>query len=191
MTFDKLIFTLDDVRLVRKVSINIDDFDQYAQEVQRNYLEKILGVELYTALQNNLDASNHPVDQRFIDLVNGVQYSVCSTLINFRGVKIYCSYLWMYNYMLNSDNQLTPIGAMIFRDENADHIEGKQAMRQARDHYLRSAEGFESHIINYLTNNQDIYPEFSSSCETKTATEENMTFKVVGNTYKSPHNYFD
>lgn len=191
MTFDKLIFTLDDVRLVRKVSINIDDFDQYAQEVQRNYLEKILGVELYTALQNNLNASNQPVDQRFTDLISGVQYSVGNTPINFRGVKLYCSYLWLYNYMINSDNQITPIGAMIFKDQDADHSEGKQAMRQARDHYLRSAEGFESHIINYLTNNKNIYPEFSSSCETKTATEENTSFKVIGNTYKPPFNYFD
>ena len=107
MSFDKLIFTLDDVRLVRKVSINIDDFDQYGQEVQRNYLEKILGVELYTALQNDLDASNQPVEQRFIDLVNGTQYSVGSTPINFRGVRLYCSYLWLYNYMLNSDKYTT------------------------------------------------------------------------------------
>ena len=158
MSFDKLIFTLDDVRKIRKVSINIDDFDQYAQEVQRNYLEKILGVELYTALQSDLDAANQPVDQRFVDLVNGVQYTVGSTPINYRGLKIYCSYLWMAEYILNSDTQLAPIGAMIFKDEHADHSEGKQSNRQSRDHYIRSAAGQEDHIVNYLTNNSRNLP---------------------------------
>jgi hypothetical protein len=191
MSFDKLIFTLDNVREVRKVSINIDDFDQYAQEVQRNYLEKILGVELYTALQNDLDGSNQPIEQRFIDLIDGVQYNIGSSVYNFRGVKLYCSYLWMYNYMLNSDNQLTPIGAMIFKDDHADHSEGKQAMRQSRDHYLRTADGQEDHIVKYLSNNLDLYPEFSSSCQTKTANEENITFKVVGISYTQPFNYYD
>ncbi len=191
MSFDKLIFTLDDVREIRKVSINIDDFDQYAQEVQRNYLEKILGVELYTALQNDLDVANQPQTQRFVDLVDGVQYNVGSTPINYRGLKIYCSYLWVYNYMLNSDNQLAPIGAMIFKDEHAEHSEGKQANRQSRDHHYRSAMGQEDHIVNYLTNNLETYPEFSSSCQTKTATEEDVTFKVLGQTYVPPFNYYD
>ena len=97
----------------------------------------------------------------------------------------------MYFYILNGDTQLTPIGAMVFKDEHADHSEGKQSNRQSRDHYTRSASGQESHIINFLSANLATYPEFTSSCETKTATEEDISFKVIGRAYNAPFNRFD
>lgn len=190
MSFDSLIFTLDDVRQVRKsVSINIEDFDQYAQEAQRNYLEKILGVELYTALQNDL-INGVPQTQRFIDLVDGTQYTY-GRPVNYRGVKIYCCYLWLYLRMINGDAKDTPIGAMIFKDEHAAHSEGKQVNREVTNHYHKTAQYMESGIIAFLENNISDYPEFSSSLETKQATEENIDFKIVGNSYYPPNNFIE
>ena len=190
MSFDNLIFTLDDVRQVRKaVSINTEDFDQYAQEVQRNYLEKILGVELYTALQNDL-VDGVPQTQRFIDLVDGTQYTY-GRPINYRGVKMYCCYLWLYVKGIGGDMKQTPVGAVIFKDENAQHAEGRQAEREIINHHHKTAQYMESGIIAFLENNISSYPEFSSSLETKQATEENIDFKIVGGAYYPPNNFIE
>jgi hypothetical protein len=182
--FDQLIFTLEDVRQVRKVSVNIDDFDLYAQEVQRNYLQKMLGDKLYTALQDDLD-EGVPQEQRFIDLVNGVKYTDGRDVI-FRGVKLYCAYLWLHLYMADSAISVTPIGARLFKDEYAENNEAKAAYRNARDHYISAAEGMEEPILRFLSAKYSEYPEFSESRRIKQAKNDNMTFKTFGNRYSPP-----
>lgn len=187
---DELFFTLDDVRAIRKVSVNINDFDVYAQEVQINYIEKILGPDLYTALLADL-VSGVPQTQKYIDLVDGKTYTKDGKKVTFRGLKKYCSYLWIYVYLLDGSLQITPIGAKIFKDEEADHAEGNQANRQLRDHSIRMADSMEEGIIDFLENDNATYPEFSLSDKEEPASEDNFTFNVIGNSYFPPKNKFD
>lgn len=187
---DKLIFNLEDVRLIRKVSVNIDDFDLYAQEVQRNFLQKLLGDKLYIALQNDLDLAGEPVMPRFVDLVDGKQYNNSRDII-FRGVKLYCCYLWLYLYMADSSNNITPIGARLFKDEYADDSESKQSFRNARDHFIRSADGLEEPTLRFLRFYQSsVYPEFTESSQVESAELNNMSFRVLGKTIKPPNEFF-
>lgn len=181
--FDDLIFTLEDVRLVRKVSVNIDDFDMYAQEVQRNYLEKILGAKLYAAMLAGLAVE--PVAGKWTDLVNGKSYEDGKTVL-FRGLKIYCSYLWLYVYTLDSDMAITPTGSKLFKDEYSEPAKTKQAI----DHYIAAASGMEDGILNYLRANASTYTEFSESSQITQAKNDNATFRVIGKRYTTPRKLF-
>ena len=186
---DQLFFTLDDIRLIRKVSVNINDFDVYAQEVQINYGEKILGTDLYNALLADL-VLGVPQTQKYVDLVDGVTYTKGGKQITFRGLKKYMSYLWIYVYLLDGSLQITPIGAKVFIDEEADDAQGKQANRQLRDHAIRTADAMEEGIIEFLRNDAVAYPEYSLSNHEEPAADDNFTFKVFGRSYFAPKNQF-
>lgn len=184
---DNLLFSLDDVRLVRKVSVNIDDFDMYAQEVQRNYLQKVLGDKLYTALNDAILIS--PLEPRFEALLNGTRYSDGRDVL-FRGLKPYLCYLWLHLYMADSSLNITPIGARLFKDDYAENNEASQSRRNARDHYIRSADGLEEPIIRFLNHERTLYPEFAESHEIEQAERDNMSFKVIGKRYTPPSEFF-
>ena len=174
---DTILFTIDDVRTVRKVSVNINDFDVFAKEAQINYLERIIGAKLYNALIDS------PTDLRFISLLDGTTYG-SDQEINFRGVKLYLNYIWLYLFYNGSASQMTPIGARLFNDEDAESSYNLKSGTQERDHFLRSADGLEETILNFLNDNSSDYPEFSQSKQEQPAAQSNTIFKVVGRSYK-------
>jgi hypothetical protein len=187
---DTLFFTLDDVRDVRKnVSVNIDDFDQYGKEVQRNYVEKLLGQKLYAALLDDLTASI-PQTARFVDLVNGINYTSGGDTIIYRGLKIYCSYLWLHLYMGMGGTNHTPIGTQLFKDDAANHNEASQVNRNAAAHYIKSADQLEEPILRFLIDHISDYPEFSQSSQIEQAERDNFSFKALGTTYRDPYNLY-
>ena len=177
---DSLIFSLTDVREIRKVSINIDDFDMYAREAQITFLEKVLGAKLYTAFLANIG------DARFVDLLDGTVYTD-GVDVNFRGVKPYLCYVWLYLYSLDSAVAVTPIGSRIFKDDNAQYTEQMTALKQAQTNYLTASESYERAILAFLNANTDVYPEFSESEQLKVAKESNNTFKIFGKSYNPPN----
>jgi hypothetical protein len=181
--FDTPIFTLEDVRSIRNdTSINIEDFAQYAMEAQRNYLRKLLGAKLYTALVTS------PTDTRMVSLLDGEIYNDGQDII-FDGVKLYLCYLWLYLYTNQSSVALTPIGARIFNDEFAEEASNRKQTRDLGEHFLKSADGLEETILDYLDKHRSTYPEFSESPQIKQASNDNIGFKVVGKSYKSPDNF--
>lgn len=188
--FDKIIFNILDVRKIRKVSLNVDDFDLYAQEAQSNFLQPLLGDKLYKALLDDLSVNTPYTAQtgRFTELVDGVVYTDGKDII-FRGVKLYLCYVWLHLYMAESALSLTSTGPKIFKDDYADHNEAKQAYRNAQAHYIQSADKLEEPIKRFLDFKSSDYPEWTESNRTETAEDVNMTFKVIGNSYTPPDNY--
>lgn len=182
--FDTLVFTLNDVRTVRKdVSINIDDFDQYATEAQRNYLAKLLGDRLYTALVTT------PTEERFAKLLDGEIYQDGGRDVIFRGVKIYACYVWLYLYSVGSNSSLTPIGARMFNDELAEFASDRKSARDNQDHFIKSADGMDESILRYLERNRDTYPEFSESFQIKQASNDAIQFRTFGRTHRPARNF--
>ena len=177
---DTILFTLEDVRTVRVASVNIEDFALFAKEAQINYLEKILGAKLYNAL------IAAPTDARFIDLLDGKTYT-SGDEINFRGVKLYLVYIWLYLFSNGSASQLTPIGPRLFKDENAENIYNRKAAIQERDHFLRAADGLEDTILKFLNDNQSDYEEFGQSLQEQPASQSNTIFKAIGRSYPIDH----
>lgn len=182
--FDNPVFSLADVRNVRKdVSVNIDDFDQYAVEAQRNYLSKLLGDKLYSALITS------PTDVRFTTLLDGEIYQDGGRDVIFRGLKVYLCYVWLYLYSVGSNSSLTPIGARIFNDELAMAASDRKAARDNQDHFIKSADGMDEGILRYLNRKKDDYPEFSESFQIKQASKDNITFKTFGRSHRPPNNF--
>ena len=188
MILDKAIFTLDDIREVKKVSVNIDDVPQYARLAQMNYLQKLLGDKLYTALQADLDVNGDPQTPRFEELINGVVYTDGHDTI-FRGVKLYCVYLWLHLYTADSAIAITPTGARIFKDEDAKFTEAKKSYRNSEAHFIAAADGLEEPILRFLDFKSSIYPEFTESLQIEQAKDDNLTFRAFGNSFDSPNNF--
>ena len=187
MILDDAIFTIDDVREVRKVSVHIDDFNQFAREIQMNYLQPLLGDKLYSALQNDL-VSGVPDAVRFQSLVNGEQYVNGHNII-FRGLKMYCVYLWLHSYLANADLSITSTGSQLFKDEFAQRNETASALVNSKAFFIESADRQEEPILEYLRFHKTLYPEFSESKEIEGASADNNTFMVVGKTYDPPNNF--
>jgi len=187
MIQDDLIFTLADVQLVRKVSVNIDDFDLYAREAQANYLQKLLGDKLYTVMLGDLSAGV-PQGTRFKELIDGVIYTDGRDII-FRGVKLYAIYVWLHLYMANADLSITPLGAQLFKDEQAERNEAASAMRNAKAHFISAADGLEEPILRFLEFKGSVYPEFSESFKIEQADADNITFQVFGRKFEAPDNF--
>lgn len=180
---DALFFTLNDVRAIRKVSVNIDDFDLYAQEVQRNYVQKLLGPKLYLLMIDDLDAGA-PQATRFQELINGVRYTIGNSQYIQRGLKMYACYLWLRDYALESETNITPLGVRMFKDEASELADAKQI----RAHFIRSAEGIEDGIVHFLNHNNAAYPEYSEASGEEPAEDNNFSFKVIGQRYTPPTN---
>lgn len=181
--FDTPVFTLTDVRNIRKdVSVNIDDFTQYAVEAQRNYLSKLLGDKLYTALVTT------SAEARFVDLLDGKIYQDGGRDVIFRGLRVYLSYVWLYLYSVGSNSSLTPIGAQMFTDELAIAASDRKTARDNTDHFIKSADGFDESILRFLTRNRVTYPEFTESFQIKQASNDNFQFRSFGRTYRPPNN---
>jgi hypothetical protein len=187
---DQIFFTTTDVRKIRHISIHIDDFDMYAQEVQRNFVNQLLGDDLYDEFINDLDGSGVPQSQRFIDLLDGKTYEKNGVTRIYRGLKLYASYLWLYVYSLDSGAKVTPTGTRIFKDDESEDAQSKQEFRQLRDHSIRSANGLEDGIIDYLREFASTYPEYNSSDKVEPADENDFSFKTIGGTFNNPTNKF-
>lgn len=186
---DQVFFTIDDVRQIRHISVNIDDFDMYAREVQRNYVQRVLGDDLYDAFQDDL-VGGIPQSQRFIDLVDGITYDINNRKRIFRGIKLYAEYLWLYVYPLDAGAKVTPIGAQLFKDEEAENAQSKQEFRQLRDHSIRSANAIEDTIKEYLNYHPNEYPEYALGSQEEPAEQDDFSFKKIGKTYREPKNKF-
>ena len=188
MILDKAIFTSDDIREVKKISVNIDDVNQYARLAQANYLQKLIGDKLYAALLADLDSEGIPQTKRFEELIDGVLYTDGHDII-FRGVKLYCVYLWLHLYMADSAIAITPTGARIFKDEDAEFSEAKKSYRNAEAHFIGAADGLEEPILRFLRSKSSVYPEFSESLQIEQAEMDNITFKPLGNSFTPPDNF--
>lgn len=185
---DKLFFQLDDVRAIRKISRHMDNFEVIAREVQMSYVEKILGPRLYAALQDDI-VGGFAQQDRFVELVEGVRYDDNGDLFIYRGLKDYACYIFLYLQMLEGGLQVTPIGAQLFKDEEAEHSNQKQEGRQLRDHSIRMADAMEEGIIRFLEKDNR-FPEYDTSDKEEPARDSNNSFEPFVTTFYTPFNRY-
>jgi hypothetical protein len=185
---DKLFFRLDDVRAIRPISKHIDNFDVIAREVMINYVERLLGSDLYAELQDDLQGG-FAQTTRFQELIAGTRYEYQGQTKIFRGLKDYACYVWLYLWLLDDGLQVTPIGAQLFKDEEAEAAHGKQQYAQLRDHAIRMADGMEEGIMEFLEKDTR-FPEYANSNKEEPAEASNFTFRTIGQTQVPPFNPF-
>ncbi len=180
MILDKIVFTLEDVRSVRHVSVNIKDFEPYAREVQQVYLEPLIGPKLYLLL------TKKPGEDRFITFLNGHEYKDrCDFTRNFRGVKYFLCYMWLYRFMAENNVNHTPIGPNVFEDAHASPAPDN-SLKIARANYISIARGQEAEIKEYLYSHSSKFPEYASVNKEEYVEDTIATYKVVGNRHENP-----
>ncbi len=175
---EPLIFALSDVQTVKDVSVQIEQnsFEKYAQEVQNNYVVKLLSPKLYKAVIHDLE------NEKFQALLNGCYFNDDEE--RHLGVINYCANLWLYVYLLNSDVQFTPLGARVFKDSYETNVNPQQVL----GHYSRTANGIETDLVRYIRQNKD----FSRYRKIKTPAKNNdFSFRVMANSYAPPDEFTD
>ena len=103
MAADQPLITINDVREIRYLNKNYDqtEFDSYVREIQRNYLEPLLGYDLYADLMENL------TDQNYLDLLNGALYSHNPNLIGDSTFEIDHNVIILTEFFTNNANGWT------------------------------------------------------------------------------------
>lgn len=88
--------------------IGSDNFVSVINRYEPSVLKDLLGYELYKALLADLDVSGNPQTQRFVDLVNGAEYSTDDILYKWTGFanteKVSPLSMWVYwRYRMDND----------------------------------------------------------------------------------------
>jgi len=122
---------IDSTYFVNEINLpsdNLANIDSYITLYQEEILRKLLGYELLEALENDLDVNGEPQSQRFIDLVNGAEFSFdfCGDTINekwegLRGInfKSLIAYYTYYRYRENTDTFFDGAGQIEPNHENS------------------------------------------------------------------------
>jgi hypothetical protein len=99
------LWTLADQQRIKPISHNLTHiFEELQRETEENDVLLMLGVELYSEIQNNIEA--------FSILLNGGTFDENGVIISFRGLKYVCCYLLYANYIKVSSIQDTFSGFM-------------------------------------------------------------------------------
>ncbi len=181
MEHDNLIFSFEDVKSIRKVSNNINDFEIYAREVQALYVQKLLGDSLYAEILGD------PGNSRFDSLLNGKKYEKNNRMIIFRGVKYYACYLWLYLYTKESGAALTPIGVQQYVDGDSESALNNSYYHNAKNQYLSIADAQEEHILAYLSDHASDYPDFGKTKSIEQAEEDSILVLASKKRFKNPY----
>lgn len=103
-------------QFIGQIQLDLGDFNKFSDfstQVEKNYLIKLLGWQLYYALISDLDVSNEPQTEKYIELVNGIAagYEDGSGVYReLAGIKIMLPYFFYYDYIKDVQSHNTEIG---------------------------------------------------------------------------------
>jgi hypothetical protein len=140
-----------------------DALTEIIGRVEPEVLQAALGYDLYMALIEGLDVgSDEEVDQKWLDLVNGVAFTNLSNYKNkwkgFKGSPL-AGFVWVA-YMKDTAIQVTGSGFKISDSENAVHASDGAAKiaevhnQSVRDLYI---------LWDFLEKNKDTYTQYDTA----------------------------
>lgn len=177
---DTVLITNTECRNVRQLSENYDSvkFNAYVLEVQRNYVEPLLGSSLY------LDVIANPTSTNNAKLLNGTTYTKNGRTINFRGLKLYIIYLFFYLYVKEGKISYTEIGRENFESDWSTFKENGLNSSVIKQHF-DNAQPLGESVKAYLEDNYSDFPLYES---TESTTEQNnrLDYTVFGRSYNKP-----
>lgn len=176
---DTILIDKADVREIRLIhnATNDDEFNAFVLDIQIQYLEPLIGSELYLDFLDNYESS--PYD----DLLNGTTYTKNGKTINFRGVKLYLVYLFLYKWALEGQVKFTENGRQFF---NVDYAERAQKGIDANviADYESKAKDQAEKITQFLYDNRSTYTLYDTS-EIDENVKTSFTFGVVGDIFSN------
>lgn len=158
---------IDDTYFIREISIPTDN-DNYLNKlnsqiewVEKRYLEKALGYELYSLFNAELPT---PTTQRYIDILDGVEYTSDTTgrLEKWNGLKntnkdSFLAYFTYYYYLENAKTSASGQGTTSNQFQNSEKISPnfKQVLA-----YNLAVEGYNK-LYDFMLTNEAVYPEWN------------------------------
>jgi len=163
---------IDKTYFIHEINIPEDDYKDLSTIITRyekEVLQQLLGYELWKALDDDL-VSGVPQTQRFIDLVDGKEYTVGSSTIKWNGLQntdkiSLIAYYTFYWYLRNHTTNTSTLGEVGSNMENAIVVSPAQRLSGAW-HRLRELYGFAAQnslipsAYNFLQEYESTYSEW-------------------------------
>ena len=170
------LITLEDIQDFRAVSSNLDTsrIDPLIEEAQELDIKPVLGPAQY------LDFINNITDQKYQDLLNGVEYTDTGIreLVSFKGVRAALVYYSYARLLLNQDLHVTPSGIAEKTEEWSTNSNQKRIQSQVTASRL-AASSHEKDYLKFLNEESQTYPIWDKSCITENATKGGIRISRV------------
>ena len=160
MALGDLLITIDDVRGYRDVDISYstERFNSFLKDVQENELKDLLGDALW------LDFFKNITDAKYIDLLNGKEYTYNNQTILYQGLKPFLCWAWLLKLPLEGNNHHTQSGDFAYIHDTVSRP-SKYEVMQVTESYKSSKIVQRNGVIRFLNENSQDYALWASSYE--------------------------
>lgn len=145
-----LLFTIDDVKAVRRISTTFESerFAAFGQEAEEVHLRLFLGDALF------LDLKNNPTDAKYATLLDGEDYQLNGELVKFFGLKKFLAYAWLFINAVEGDDFQSNVGTIGFNQERLVYPKSKSHTLKK---YQDSMNIYRNNAVDYLNENSATY----------------------------------
>lgn len=174
----KIILKLADIQVYSDVSDNFnpDRLARFATRAQETQLRELLDDALYNKLINDLDASGVPQTQKYIDLVDGKEYTYDGETVEYFGLKPFLTFHWLGLNIREGDIYMSDYGSINFDDNPQDNMTkvSQKTIDRANSSYIQEAISYRNNITRFLNENSDDYPEWISKSDNENKVNTNI-----------------
>lgn len=173
-----------------------DYFNDIAARKEQDYLLDCLGDKLYSDLLADL-VNDVPQTQKFIDLVNGVEYLSCDErTVIYEGFKPMLRYFIYYDYVNTDYYRQMVSGAAIPSHENAKDLSDLQLAKMTNQRWNAGIKFYNGIVRFVYEKNEDYLSESNDFCYWIGAVNQKLpknriqafTSGCVNKSVKFPHN---
>lgn len=169
-----LLISQEDIKRVRPLAeIPHGRIDVYIREAQEYDFKPILGNAFYNDFKKNYNNTLSSNYQSYQDLINGKEYIYNGDLVEWQGIKDMLSYFTLGRFIVGQPANITRFGVVQKTNENSQPIGVEQTRLQSSE--MRSiALSIKSDLVQYLEENNNIYPLYECSESSQKATGFNF-----------------
>ncbi len=139
----------------------VTDVNNFIEQYEPEYLKCVLGLDLYNAFIDGVDGSGLPDEQRWIDLLEGVDFTYKNCLYHWNGFKPdakispIANYVF-YQYVDNKVTDFTLIGMVQSTTDNNRVVVSDDVLVNAWNRMV----DMNKNLYRFLKVNKTVYPEW-------------------------------
>lgn len=158
-----LLINKADVRQYRSIDPNYDEekFNGFLRDIQRRNLRDFLGHALY------LDFMNSITVEKYIDLLNGKEYTYSDETIEYLGLKPILVYWWLAKASREGDNFIVNYGTVQFTDNPQEQFRSSRDKERIAQEHMQTAQNYANEAIRFLDTNYTTYSLWKRKAESK------------------------
>lgn len=138
-----------------KTRFNTTLIDSYIEKYEKQYLMRLLGIELYDLFMTELNTNNPPTTLIYENIYNPISYDYNGLMVS-NGMKEMLLGFIYYEYIKDSQIQQTPNGTASASNENAKAVDLNSLILSR---YNDSVDSYKT-IQDYITLNRIDYPTY-------------------------------